>query len=148
MPFTYSMHFGGMDYASLMADSATREKFELDIRSRVALAAELDIGLVEVSTSGPGAGRGLRPALQAVRHAALRVATGPTEMRMGLVRTTQERITQRTDLLLSPAPCAAVRRSPTSPRGLSSPRSCCTRPPTGPRPRSTRWRPPCPTRPA
>lgn len=49
MPYSYSMHFAGMDYDQLIADAAKTLKFKMDVRTRVSRGVGLDIGLVEVS---------------------------------------------------------------------------------------------------
>ena len=48
VPYEYSMHFSGMNYADLIADPVKTLQFKQGIRQRVSLAVGLPFGNVEV----------------------------------------------------------------------------------------------------
>jgi hypothetical protein len=56
VPYSYSMHFAGMNFKSLMADPAKVLRFTTSVRERVSLAVNLPLGNVQVRGRGRAGG--------------------------------------------------------------------------------------------
>jgi hypothetical protein len=48
VPYSYKMHFGGMNYRALISDDAKLQRFTTNVRERVSLAVDLAVGNIQV----------------------------------------------------------------------------------------------------